>query len=92
MACQIVNHLDPTYHDNPRKFDPERWLTDSKTLEWSKKFPGIFMPFSIGARNCPGQHFAKSEATIFLSLLLKKYQISLKNKDYVMKFCQKFLR
>ncbi len=77
MVCHIVNHLNPQFHDEPLKWDPNRWLTDSKTTQSVKKYPASFIPFSIGPRNCPGQHFAKAEASIFLSLLLKRFKLSL---------------
>lgn len=49
MACHLINHLDPTMHDNPTTFDPTRWLDpNSKTLASIQKNPGSYIPFSIG--------------------------------------------
>lgn len=60
MACHIVNHIDQKYHDNPLQFDPLRWEGETKTTRMYKEYPGSYIPFSIGERNCPGQKFAQT--------------------------------
>jgi cytochrome P450 len=44
-----------------------------------EKNPWIFLPFSGGERNCIGQKTAMQEATIFLCLIVKQFEISSKN-------------
>lgn len=94
MACHLVNHLDPKLHDNPTKFDPNRWLDpESKTCKSIKEFPGSFIPFSIGQRRCPGQKFAMAEAAIFMSNFLNKFDYEIIDESkYELKFTQRFLR
>lgn len=59
MACHLVNHLSEDFHDEPLRYDPNRWLDEqSKTLQKFKEYPGTYIPFSIGDRQCPGQKFA----------------------------------
>mmetsp|Transcript_12141 Transcript_12141/g.10464 ORF Transcript_12141/g.10464 Transcript_12141/m.10464 type:complete len:121 (-) Transcript_12141:378-740(-) len=54
-ACHLTNLIDDDFFENPLEFDPERWVkegtTTAKTL---KKHPTIYMPFSIGSRQCVG--------------------------------------
>jgi len=92
MACHCTNHLDPRFHDEPEKYDPERWLKPSKTQEMIKAQPSLFIPFSMGARHCIGQHFAMNEARVILTIFMKKFRYELLDKDYEVKFTQRFLR
>merc|ERR1712178_231343 len=53
------------YWDDPEKFAPERFEKDFT--------PGTFVPFSDGPRSCIGQHFARFEFLVTLSVLLRKF-------------------
>ena len=92
VACHCANHLDPRFHDEPEKFDPERWIKPSKTQDSIKKFPSVFVPFSLGARHCIGQNFAINEAKVILILFFRKFNFEMIQKDYKLKFTQRFLR
>eukprot|EP00538_Stauroneis_constricta_P011355 CAMPEP_0119570096 /NCGR_PEP_ID=MMETSP1352-20130426/43434_1 /TAXON_ID=265584 /ORGANISM="Stauroneis constricta, Strain CCMP1120" /LENGTH=642 /DNA_ID=CAMNT_0007619761 /DNA_START=32 /DNA_END=1960 /DNA_ORIENTATION=+ len=68
----IVPHLihrDPRYWDNPDDFIPERWLDSDP-----KKQRGIYLPFSLGPRNCVGQKLALLELRTVLKLVLQRYR------------------
>lgn len=41
--------VNPKYWDDPKTFDPSRF---------NKANPGNYFPFSMGPRNCIGQHMA----------------------------------
>ncbi|TNE79689.1 MAG: cytochrome P450 [Bacteroidetes bacterium] len=45
-------HFNPAYWENPREFNPDRFLTD--LIE-----PKAYIPFLAGARKCIGQHLAE---------------------------------
>ena len=82
------NNFSYEFHNNPDKFDPERWLKGCKSLEKSKTDPYSFIPFGIGPRTCIGQNFAMIEVRIIFSLLLKKYTYELVDKNYKLVFTQ----
>ncbi|KAF7562869.1 hypothetical protein G7046_g1290 [Stylonectria norvegica] len=54
------------FGDDALSFKPERWET-------VKVDTAGFMPFSLGPRNCLGQHFAQLEATYIIVRLLQTY-------------------
>lgn len=87
----LSNNFDKEYHDDPYTFDPCRWIGKSKTLETMASNPFAFSPFSIGGRNCIGQHLAMNEAKIILSLFLKKFDYELVNKNYKLAYNLRFL-
>jgi len=61
-------HLDPEHWPDPRRFDPERFLSgESVGYRW--------LPFITGPRSCVGQHFSLLEAKIIVSLLSQRYDI-----------------
>lgn len=74
-------HFDNRYWDDPTEFNPSRFLSETKNQKSRHAYS--FCPFSAGARNCVGQKFAKLESTIFLSLLLRQYDIEIVNKDEI---------
>jgi cytochrome P450 len=93
MACHLVNHLDPQLHDDPTIFNPDRWMTPSRTVNSVRDNPGSYIPFSIGERQCPGQKFAMAEAAIFFSQFLLQYEYEIVNEEaYQLRFQQQFLR
>jgi len=80
VAGFIVNNYDANYHVNPEKFDPDRWYDMSTSKFAVKDNPFIFTPFSMGARNCMGQHLAMVESRILLSLFVKKFGYAMSDK------------
>ena len=57
--------------DNPDGFDPDRWHTENgKTCQRD-----AFIPFSAGARVCPGAGFAMIEGPLILRSILRDYHI-----------------
>ena len=75
VGAQIVlsswhQHRHARLWDNPDAFDPDRFETENgKTC-----LRDAYMPFSAGARVCPGAGFAMVEGPLLLSLLLKSYR------------------
>lgn len=78
---------DPDNYDNPLEFLPERWVEPAEgTTSWKVKSTvpdNAWIPFSAGARACPGQHFAMQETTTILSVLLPALHFA-PPEDYVL--------
>ncbi|KAJ6223162.1 hypothetical protein RDWZM_001707 [Blomia tropicalis] len=64
-------HRDPTIYHKAEHFIPERFGPDSNMSH----NPFAFIPFSAGPRNCIGQRFAMLKLKIFLSTILRRYEI-----------------
>nr|QST15061.1 CYP363A1 protein [Diaphanosoma celebensis] len=58
------------YFENPKKFDPWRWLNKTSDIH-----PYAVLPFGHGARMCPGRRFAEQEIYLCISEIIKKYQV-----------------
>ncbi|XP_050306003.1 cytochrome P450 4d2-like [Anthonomus grandis grandis] len=59
---------DPDFHNDPDKFNPDRFLsTDKKAYS--------FLPFSAGPRNCIGQKYAMLELKSMLAKILMNFEI-----------------
>ncbi|KAL3273888.1 hypothetical protein HHI36_015313 [Cryptolaemus montrouzieri] len=64
-------HRDPTYYENPEKFDPERFSPENrKNID-----PYTYLPFGIGPRNCIASRFALLEMKCVLYYLLLSFEI-----------------
>jgi cytochrome P450 len=64
-------HRHTRLWDNPDGFDPLRWHTgNGKTCARE-----AFIPFSAGARVCPGAGFAMIEGPLILSRILRDYEV-----------------
>jgi len=85
VPTYITNNFNELYHDDPYKFDLERWLKPSKTQESIKENPFVYTPFGGGPRNCIGQHLAYIQAKIIMGLFIKKFGYELSDKDYKLK-------
>ncbi|WP_239520901.1 cytochrome P450 [Pseudooceanicola aestuarii] len=58
--------------DRPDEFDPGRFAT----AEGKACMRGAYMPFSSGARVCPGAGFAMVEGPLLLSFILRQFRVS----------------
>lgn len=67
-------HMSDAYWQNPKKFNPYRWLDKNENHFEPAKYPS-FLPFSAGIRNCPGEILAKLELLLFTSRLLHDFRI-----------------
>ncbi|OUS37706.1 cytochrome [Rhodobacterales bacterium 56_14_T64] len=64
-------HRHDRLWDNPDGFDPGRWGTENGKICQRE----AYIPFSTGARVCPGAGFAMVEGPLILSMLLRHYRI-----------------
>jgi cytochrome P450 len=68
-----VVHRDPRWFPNPEGFDPDRWEG-----ERAQKLPRFaYFPFGGGPRICIGNHFAMTEATLMLAMILQRFRLEL---------------
>lgn len=88
----LANNFDTHFHDEPDKFDVNRWLDhNSLTNRSLGKFPQLWTVFYGGSKQCLGQHLAIYQAKIVLSLFLKKFDYRLLNPEYDLKMTQRML-
>ena len=68
----------------PNAFKPERWLglEDNATSPHAKDKRGVFDPFSVGPRHCPGQLLAWVEMRVILARLLWNFNIEILKRLY----------
>ncbi|WP_171076246.1 cytochrome P450 [Streptomyces sp. YIM 121038] len=65
-----VLHRNAAVFDNPRTFDPDRWLPErAATLP-----RGAFATFGHGARKCIGDNYAMAEAILMLATLAGRWR------------------
>jgi cytochrome P450 len=69
-------HRHTRIWDRPDAFDPTRWQTDAGKACARE----AYLPFSSGARVCPGAGFAMIEGPLFLSMLVRRFRCSLSDR------------
>lgn len=62
---------DPRSFERHLEFDPDRWLPERAAAVP----PFAMMPFSVGNRKCPGDHFSLAELTIILATVAPKWRL-----------------
>jgi cytochrome P450 len=73
LMSQWVMHRDPRYHDDPERFDPERW-----TAGYEERLPRFaYFPFGGGPRQCIGAGFAMTEARLILAAVAQRFRMEL---------------
>lgn len=73
MVLIRMIHRDPEVWENPRGFDPRRFLPENRdSLPRS-----AYMPFGAGRRICVGSTFALVEATLLLAMITQRYLFDL---------------
>lgn len=65
-------HRHERLWENPDGFDPARWETENGRQCQRE----AYIPFSAGARVCPGAGFAMAEGPLLLSMILRAYRVS----------------
>jgi len=65
----IVMHRDERHFPNPDIFEPTRF-ENKQNKSWPS---GAYLPFGLGPRGCIGEQFARLQANVTLSYLLKKF-------------------
>lgn len=63
--------MDSKYFENPKKFQPERFLEDKTFIERP------YLPFGDGPRACIGTRLAKMQTKVGLALMLQKFNYEL---------------
>ena len=64
---------DVRLHRDPDRFDPDRWAADYSRTDMRASF----FPFGQGIRNCIGEGFAWTEATLLLSAIAARWHLRL---------------
>ncbi|CAN6565283.1 unnamed protein product [Malus baccata var. baccata] len=64
-----ATHMDDKIFEDPKKFDPSRFESSSK----SSYPPYTYIPFGAGPRICPGIEFARIEVLLIIHHLTKNY-------------------
>eukprot|EP01094_Clydonella_sp_ATCC50884_P021422 TRINITY_DN4714_c0_g1_i2.p1 TRINITY_DN4714_c0_g1~~TRINITY_DN4714_c0_g1_i2.p1 ORF type:complete len:513 (-),score=154.10 TRINITY_DN4714_c0_g1_i2:292-1830(-) len=82
-------HFNPLHWDEPDEFRPERFLESDASQQ---KHAFAYMPFSAGPRNCIGQKFAQLEEMTVLAIVLKRFKLSLVEKQNVLPVFSTVLR
>ncbi|KAK7739653.1 hypothetical protein SLS53_005620 [Cytospora paraplurivora] len=71
---------DPSRYENPRVYDPSRFLGDSTTAAESASCPDVskrdHFAFGAGRRICPGMHIAEKSLFLGISRLLWGFDFS----------------
>lgn len=68
---------DPEYYDDPDKFIPERFISDS---EYANKKDAPNLTFGDGPRSCIGIRLGKMQTKLGVCLLLRKFAFELGEK------------
>ena len=94
-AQMMLSGINAEEWKEPLEFIPERFDPDSEYFfkpNSSKKEhrdPRIYIPFSLGIRNCPGQSLAKLELRVILSRILTSIDLEI-DKDQLSNNYAKF--
>jgi cytochrome P450 len=64
-------HRNKTLWDRPDEFCPSRFATE----EGKASAKSAFLPFSMGARVCPGAAFALQEGVMMLALVVRRFAL-----------------
>lgn len=68
-------HYDPTYYEEPERFNPDRFDADQIARKKFEEMP--YLPFGEGPKNCIGKRLGKLKAKIGICLILQKFAVEL---------------
>ncbi|GFR29659.1 cytochrome P450 18a1 [Trichonephila clavata] len=74
-AITLVNsyssHFDEDVYEEPKKFDPSRYI-----MQEGKRRPELPIPFGVGKRSCIGEAFTMMQVFLFLTATVKNFHLS----------------
>jgi cytochrome P450 len=73
MLSPYVTQHDPRFFPDPFRFDPERWTPEAEAAR--PRFS--YFPFGGGPRQCMGESFAWTEATLLLATIAQAWRLRL---------------
>ncbi len=73
LVCPYTLHRHPRYWEDPDRFDPDRFSRERS--EGRPRF--VYLPFSVGPRQCIGNHYAVMTAQIVLAMVARRYALRL---------------
>jgi cytochrome P450 len=73
LMSQYVMHHDPHYYNEPERFDPERW--SSQTRSSLPRFS--YFPFGGGIRGCIGEPFVWMEGILVIATICRRWKMHL---------------
>lgn len=71
--CIYTLHRHPAFWEQPDLFDPERFTQERSVNR--KRY--VYIPFSIGPRQCIGSNFALLEASLILACIAQRFELRL---------------
>lgn len=74
LLSPYITHRDRRFWQDPDRFIPERWNTQS-IKEAGQRY--TYFPFGGGARRCIGEGFAWTEGVLLLAALAQKWRLHL---------------
>lgn len=69
FLSQYLMHRHPAYFEEPHAFLPERFSCRKE----AQKLQFVYFPFGVGAHRCIGEHLAKLELRLALSMIAQKF-------------------
>lgn len=77
-------HRDPAVWEDPEAFEPDRFSFENA----QQLPPNAWKPFGNGQRSCIGRGFALQEATLFLAMMLQRFDITPDDPGYALEIAQ----
>lgn len=65
---QYITHHMPDLYEQPRRFQPQRWLNSTPS-------PYAYFPFDAGSRACIGVHIATMIFKVALAMIVQRYRL-----------------
>jgi cytochrome P450 len=75
-SSALMVHTNPLLFPEPEKFVPERWMNSGNGM-----LDKFLVPFSVGRRDCIGQHLALAEMRMFISRLVVNWDFELVSEN-----------
>ena len=69
---------DEKYWNEPNEFNPDRFITPDGKFECNNP---AMIPFSAGARACPGEALARSELFLIFTSILQKFSFEFESDE-----------
>ena len=85
LGIWAANTAISQWGDDPKEFNPDRWMGPGKANSGGAVSNYSFVTFLHGPRSCIGQAFAKAEFACLLGALVGRFEFELDDPDMVIK-------